>query len=82
MTKTFTFTVVEREDAATKQTTYDVVRNDGHVSRSGLYREMAEGTAKLLNRYSAERWSKARWKREVTSMMLQAKWDHAVRVNN
>lgn len=54
----YTFTVVEREvEFAGRQITFDVVRNDGKIVRSGMWPDYAAADCMLLNRYCSEGWS-------------------------
>ena len=61
----FTFSVVERTvEFAGRQITFDVVRSDGKVVRSGLWHDCAEVERDLLTEFVAQGWDAGRYHAE------------------
>jgi hypothetical protein len=65
-----TFQVVARQvEFAGHQITYDVVRNDGRVVRTGMWPDYAEADCALLNEYSANGWTAEKYHAERKARM-------------
>jgi hypothetical protein len=62
---TLTFSVVERRvEFAGRQITFDVVRSDGRVVRSGLWHDCAEVERELLTEFVAKGWTAGQYHAE------------------
>lgn len=62
---TFTFSVVERTvEFVGRQITFDVVRSDGRVVRTGLWHDCAEVERDLLNEFVAKGWTAGQYHAE------------------
>ena len=69
-----TFEVVAREvEFAGRQITYDVVRNDGKIVRSGMWPDYAEADCALLNLYVSEGWSAAKYHQVRADVMRKVR---------
>ena len=65
-----TFQVVAREvEFPSRHITYDVIRNDGRVVRSGMWPDYAEADCALLNLCVAEGWPAAKYHQARADVM-------------
>lgn len=70
----YTFTVTERQvEFAGRQITFDIVRNDGKVVRSGMWHDYAEADCALLNLYVSEGWSAAKYHQVRRDVMAKVR---------